>query len=51
MAKAEQLRQILAYTSAALNKLLHDEHFTNQLKAEGMNDIPRQLAEKLREVR
>ena len=51
MAKAEQLRQILAYTSAALNKVLHDEHFTNQLKAEGMNDIPRQLAEKLREVR
>ena len=51
MAKAEQLRQILAYTSAALNKLLHDEHFTNQLKAEGMNDIPCQLAEKLREVR
>lgn len=51
MAKAEQLRQILAYTSAALNRLLRDEHFTNQLKAEGMNDIPRQLAEMLREVR
>ncbi|WP_027182005.1 ParB N-terminal domain-containing protein [Oleidesulfovibrio alaskensis] len=51
MAKADQLRQILAYTSAALNKLLRDEHFTNQLKAEGMNDIPRQLAEMLREVR
>lgn len=50
MAKAEQLRQVLAYTAAALNKLLRDEHFTNQLKAEGMNDIPQQLAEMLREV-
>lgn len=51
MAKAERLRQILTYTSAALNKLLRDEHFTNQLKAEGMNDLPQQLADMLREVR
>lgn len=51
MAKADQLRQILAYVTAALNKLLRDEHFTNQLRAEGMNDVPRQLANLLREVR
>ena len=51
MAKADQLRQILAYATAALNKLLRDEHFTNQLRAEGMNDVPRQLANLLREVR
>lgn len=51
MAKAEQLKQVLAYAAAALNKLLRDEHFINQLKAEGMNDVPQQLAEMLREVR
>jgi len=51
VAKAEQLRQVLAYVSAALNKLLRDEHFMNQLKAEGMNDMPQQLSNMLREVR
>ncbi|MEG6507265.1 plasmid partitioning protein RepB C-terminal domain-containing protein [Nitratidesulfovibrio sp. 1201_IL3209] len=48
--KADNLKQMLAYSTAALNKLLRDEHFTNQLKAEGVNDIPRQLAELLGEV-
>lgn len=51
MAKAEHLKQVLAYTIAALNKLLRDEHFSNQLKAEGMNEIPQQLTNLLKEVR
>ena len=51
VAKAEQLKEVLAYATAALNKLLRDEHFTNQLKAEGMNDVPQQLSNMLREVR
>lgn len=51
VAKADQLKQVLAYVSAALNKLLRDEHFINQLKAEGMNEVPQQLSNMLREVR
>ena len=50
IAKAEYLRQVLAYAAAALDKLLKDEHFCNQLKAEGLNDIPQQLADLLREA-
>ena len=37
-------KQILAYTSAALRQMLNDIHFTNQLKAVGMHDIPQQVA-------
>ena len=51
MARAERFKKILAYTTGAFNKLLRDEHFTNLLKAEGINDIPQELAEMLREVR
>lgn len=45
IAKADYLKQMLAYSTAALNKLLHDEHFINQLKAEGLNDVPSHVAE------
>lgn len=51
MAKADYLRQVLTYATAALNKLLKDEHFSNQLKAEGLNDIPKQLVNLLHEVK
>lgn len=51
IAKADYLRQVLTYAAAALKKLLRDEHFSNQLKAEGLIDIPQQLADILREVR
>ncbi len=49
--KADYLKQVLIYATAALNSLLVNEHFLNQLKAEGLNDIPRQLADMLHEVR
>ena len=45
IAKADYLKQILAFAAAALNDLLRDEHFTNQLKAEGLNDIPKRLSD------
>jgi len=50
IAKADYLKQVLAFSAAALNELLHDEHFTNQLKAEGLNDVPKRLADLLCEV-
>lgn len=51
MAKADYLKQVLTYAAAALNKILKDEHFSNQLKAEGLNDIPKRLADQLHKVR
>lgn len=51
IAKADYLRQVLIYATAALNRLLENEHFSNQLKAEGLNDIPKQLVDMLHEVR
>jgi len=51
MAKADYLKQVLTYATAALNVLLSDEHFSNQLKAEDLNNIPKQLVDLLHEVR
>ncbi len=51
MAKADYLKQVLTYAAAALNKILKDEHFSNQLKAEGLNDIPKRLADQMHKVR
>jgi len=45
LAQSNYVRQILTYTSAALKQLLGDVHFTNQLKAVGMDDIPRHVIE------
>jgi ParB family chromosome partitioning protein len=45
LAQSNYIKQILTYTSAALNQLLKDVHFTNQLKAVGMDDIPRHVIE------
>lgn len=44
LAQSNYIRQILSYTSAALHQLLTDVHFTNQLKAVGMHDIPQYVA-------
>ena len=44
LAQSNYIKQILAYTSVALRQLLNDVHFTNQLKAVGMHDIPQQVA-------
>ncbi len=43
LAQSNYIRQILAYTSAVLTQLLSDVHFTNQLKAVGMHDIPQHV--------
>jgi ParB family transcriptional regulator, chromosome partitioning protein len=51
LAKAEYVKQVLMFSVAALNQLLSDIHFTNQLKAEGLNDIPKQLSDLLSEVK
>jgi ParB family chromosome partitioning protein len=51
MAKADYLKQVLTYATAALNKILKDEHFSNQLKAEGLYDIPKRLADQMHKVR
>ena len=47
LAQSNYIKQILTYTSAALKQLLGDIHFTNQLKAVGMDDIPRHIIETL----
>lgn len=47
LAQANYIKQVLLFSTAALNNLLRDIHFSNQLKAEGLNDIPKQLADLL----
>ncbi len=50
IARADYLKQVLTFSAAALNELLSDEHFANQLKAEGLNEVPKRLADRLGEV-
>jgi hypothetical protein len=38
--KQNYIEHVLDYTSTALRQLLNDVHFTNQLKAVGMNEFP-----------
>jgi len=45
LSQSNYIKQVLAFTSAALKQLLKDVHFTNQLKAVGMDDIPRHVIE------
>lgn len=47
LVKADYVKQVLMLSSAALNQLLNDIHFTNQLKAEGLSNIPKQLSDLL----
>ena len=45
LAKANTIKGALDYTSSVLRQLLNDVHFTNQLKAVGMNDIPQHVTD------
>ena len=45
LAKANNIKGALDYTSSVLRQLLNDVHFTNQLKAVGMNDIPQHVTD------
>ena len=49
LAKACYVEQLLTYSIAALNKLLSDIDFTNQLQAAGVGDIPLKVADLLHE--
>ncbi len=40
LAQSNYIKHVLDYTSMVLRQLLNDVHFTNQLKAVGMNEIP-----------
>ena len=40
LAQSNYIKDVLDYTAMALRQLLNDVHFTNQLKAIGMNEIP-----------
>lgn len=40
LAQANYIRGVLDYTSNVLRQLLNDVHFTNQLKAVGLHEIP-----------
>lgn len=48
LAQSSYIQHILEYTSLALRKLLKDIHFTNQLKAVGMSDIPLHITDLLK---
>ncbi len=43
LAQSNYIKDLLEYASSALRQLLDDVHFTNQLKAVGMNDIPKHV--------
>ncbi|WP_035061269.1 plasmid partitioning protein RepB C-terminal domain-containing protein [Andreprevotia chitinilytica] len=48
--KADINDQRLLYVTSALRRLLTDEHFRTLLRAEGIQDMPKPLAEHLREA-
>lgn len=48
LAQSNYIKHVLDYTCIALRKLLNDVHFTNQLKAVGMNEIPLHITEILK---
>ena len=45
--KAEFAQQRLLFVIEALRQLLADEHFSNLLRAEGLDTLPKQLAERI----
>ena len=45
--KAEASEQRLMFVLSALRKLLADDHFRTLLRAEGVNDMPKTLADRL----
>jgi ParB family chromosome partitioning protein len=46
--KANATKERLLWLSSALRSLFADEHFTTLLRAEGLSDIPQQLAMRLK---
>jgi ParB family chromosome partitioning protein len=48
LAQSNYIEHVLEYTSIALRQLLNDVHFTNQLKAVGMNEIPQHVTDLLK---
>ena len=45
IAQSSYIKHVLTYTSSALRQLLSDVHFTNQLKAVGMHEIPQHVVD------
>lgn len=43
ISQSRYIKQILTYTSTVLRQLLNDVHFTNQLQAVGINEIPKHI--------
>ncbi len=43
LAQSNYIKDLLEYATSALRQLLSDVHFTNQLKAVGMNEIPKHV--------
>jgi len=43
VAQSYYIKQTLTYTATALSSLVRDTHFSNQLKAVGMHDIPENI--------
>lgn len=48
LAQSNYIKDVLDYTAMALRQLLNDVHFTNQLKAVGMNEIPLHITDLLK---
>lgn len=48
LAQSNYIKDVLDYTVMALRQLLNDVHFTNQLKAVGMNEIPLHVTDLLK---
>jgi ParB family chromosome partitioning protein len=48
--KSNYAKEILLFIKTALNKLLHDIHFINQLKAEGVNNFPQLVDDFLKRI-
>jgi ParB family transcriptional regulator, chromosome partitioning protein len=48
LAQSNYIKEVLDYTSTALRQLLKEVHFTNQLKAVGMNEIPQHVTDLLK---
>ncbi|MBT0651962.1 ParB/RepB/Spo0J family partition protein [Geomobilimonas luticola] len=48
LAQSNYIKDVLDYTAMAMRQLLNDVHFTNQLKAVGMNEIPLHVTDLLK---
>jgi len=48
LAQSNYIKDVLDYTAMALRQLLNEVHFTNQLKAVGMNEVPLHVTDLLK---